>query len=365
MRVLVAPDKFAGTLTAVEAAEAIAAGWRATPPRRRARPGADVRRRPRLRRRAARRARRRAARGDGPRAARRRRCRPRCCVVGDDGVRRERPGLRAAPDRRRRTPRTRRRTAWASWSARPSTPAPPASWSGSAAAAPTTAVPGCWPRWARPPTRPWTRARAGLDGVDVGRPRPGRAALAGVRAGRRQRRGQPADRAVRRDQDLRPAEGHRRGAAARRRRLARAVRRAGGPPDSPSRRAPAPPAGSASRCCCSAPPGSPGSTWSPTPSACPDRARARRPGDHRRGRLRLLQPLRQGAVRRRRGRRGGAPAVRGAGRPGARRLPGDARARRRVGVLAGRPGGGGARLRATPPARSPTLAERVARTWSR
>ena len=28
MRVLVAPDKFAGTLTAVEAAEAIAAGWR-------------------------------------------------------------------------------------------------------------------------------------------------------------------------------------------------------------------------------------------------------------------------------------------------------------------------------------------------
>ena len=28
MRVLIAPDKFAGTLTAVEAAEAIAAGWR-------------------------------------------------------------------------------------------------------------------------------------------------------------------------------------------------------------------------------------------------------------------------------------------------------------------------------------------------
>ena len=28
MRVLVAPDKFAGTLTAVEAADAIAAGWR-------------------------------------------------------------------------------------------------------------------------------------------------------------------------------------------------------------------------------------------------------------------------------------------------------------------------------------------------
>ena len=32
MRVLVAPDKFAGTLTAVEAADAIAAGWRRRAP---------------------------------------------------------------------------------------------------------------------------------------------------------------------------------------------------------------------------------------------------------------------------------------------------------------------------------------------
>src|SRR6478752_7036646 len=32
MRVLVAPDKFAGTLSAVEAAEAIAAGWRRRAP---------------------------------------------------------------------------------------------------------------------------------------------------------------------------------------------------------------------------------------------------------------------------------------------------------------------------------------------
>ena len=32
MRVLVAPDKFAGTLTAVEAAEAIAEGWRRRAP---------------------------------------------------------------------------------------------------------------------------------------------------------------------------------------------------------------------------------------------------------------------------------------------------------------------------------------------
>ena len=32
MRVLIAPDKFAGTLTAVEAAEAIAEGWRRRSP---------------------------------------------------------------------------------------------------------------------------------------------------------------------------------------------------------------------------------------------------------------------------------------------------------------------------------------------
>src|SRR5689334_23785860 len=32
MRVLVAPDKFAGTLSAVEAAEAVAEGWRRTSP---------------------------------------------------------------------------------------------------------------------------------------------------------------------------------------------------------------------------------------------------------------------------------------------------------------------------------------------
>ena len=32
MRVLIAPDKYAGTLSAVEAAEAIAEGWRRTAP---------------------------------------------------------------------------------------------------------------------------------------------------------------------------------------------------------------------------------------------------------------------------------------------------------------------------------------------
>ena len=58
MRVVFAPDKFAGTLTAVEAAAAMAAGWAPALTRRRARAGADVRRRPGLRRRAARGARR-------------------------------------------------------------------------------------------------------------------------------------------------------------------------------------------------------------------------------------------------------------------------------------------------------------------
>ena len=46
MRVLVAPDKFAGTLTAVEAADGDRRGLARGPPRRRARPRADVRRRP-------------------------------------------------------------------------------------------------------------------------------------------------------------------------------------------------------------------------------------------------------------------------------------------------------------------------------
>ena len=43
----------------------------------------------------------------------------------------------------------------------------------------------------------------------------------------------------------------------------------------------------------------------------------------------------------------------------------DAGAGDRVGVLPGRPGGGGARVRATPSGALSDLAERVARTWSR
>ncbi len=54
MRVLIAPDKFAGTLTAVEAAEAISEGWLRRAPGDDARAGADGRRRARVLRRAAR-----------------------------------------------------------------------------------------------------------------------------------------------------------------------------------------------------------------------------------------------------------------------------------------------------------------------
>ena len=91
----------------------------------------------------------------------------------------------------------------------------------------------------------------------------------------------------------------------------------------------------------------------------------RRPGDHRRGRLRLLQPVRQGAVRRRRR----SPARR-SGRascwPG-RSLVG-AREMRALGVesayslveLVGEE-----RAFADPAGALAELAERVARTWSR
>ena len=48
--------------------------------------------------------------------------------------------------------------------------------SGSAAAALTTAVPACWQRWALPRT-PLDAGAAGLDGIERGRPRPARARL--------------------------------------------------------------------------------------------------------------------------------------------------------------------------------------------
>ena len=120
-----------------------------------------------------------------------------------------------------------------------------------------------------------TQGGAGLDGVTtVDLARPGRGS--GRAAGRGQRRGQPADRAVRRHQDLRPAEGHRRGAARRcvdgwleqfaaaagPPRRAREGRRRG-------RRA------SASRCCCSAPPASRASTLVADAVGLADAGRAR------------------------------------------------------------------------------------------
>ena len=114
-------------------------------------------------------------------------------------------------------------------------------------------------------------ALAGVTAVDLG-PAAGSARRASAGAG--QRRRQPADRAVRGHQDLRPAEGDRRRPAARRRR--RASRSSPRPPTAvrPWRRARAPPAVSGSRCCCWAPPAGPGSTSSPRPSPSPARARA-------------------------------------------------------------------------------------------
>ena len=67
-------------------------------------------------------------------------------------------GLHLVPDDRR-DPGATTTAAWASWSRPRSTAAPPASSSGSAARAPTTAGPGCWPRWA--PATPRRSAAAG------------------------------------------------------------------------------------------------------------------------------------------------------------------------------------------------------------
>ena len=61
----------------------------------------------------------------------------------------------------------------------------------------------------------------------------------------------------------------------------------------------------------------------------------------------------------------GGAAVHRAGRPGAGRVAGDARARRGVGVLPGRPGRARSGPSPSPPTALAELAERVARTWSR
>ena len=96
MRVVIAPDKFAGTLSATAAAAAIAAGWRPSRPTT-TRAAAPVRRRTRAPRRRRQRPRR-------PSAARRRRptrwavpVPAEILVAWRHGIRRERPGGRAAP----------------------------------------------------------------------------------------------------------------------------------------------------------------------------------------------------------------------------------------------------------------------------
>ena len=106
-----------------------------------------------------------------------------------------------------------------------------ASWSGSAARAPTTGAPGCSPRWARPPTASSTAVRSASTTVTTVDLEPARRRLAGRGAGDGLRRRQPADRTLRRDQDLRSAEGDPRGPDRAGRRLAGAVRRRHRPPD--------------------------------------------------------------------------------------------------------------------------------------
>ena len=112
---------------------------------------------------------------------------------------------------------------------------------------------------------------ASVTSVDVSA---ARAAARRRDARRGQRRRHPPDRAVRRHQDLRPAEGDRRGPDRGGRRLARGVRHR--PPTGVRRwrRVPAPPEGSATPCSCSARTASPASTWSRRRSRWPSRARS-------------------------------------------------------------------------------------------
>ncbi len=180
MRVLIAPDKFAGTLTAVEAADAIAAGWRKQrpddeldlAPMADGGPGfVDVLH-------AALGGELLAATVAGPFG------RPvpatlllaggtayvesaQACglhLTGREGA--ESATTVGVGRAGRGRPRLRRR---------------PRSWSGSAAAAPTTAVPAFWPRSARACETPLDAGAAGLDGISAVDLGPARARVAGVR----------------------------------------------------------------------------------------------------------------------------------------------------------------------------------------
>ena len=262
MRVLIAPDKFAGTLTAVEAAEAIAAGWRRhapddeldLAPMADGGPGfVDVLH---------------AALGgsldavtvSGPHGE------PVPAVVLRVGTTAyvesaQAAGLHLVDGVRPRPPR-----AWGgrAGAGRGRPAARRRSWSGWAGPAPTTVAPASWPRSARTPTACSTAGAAALAAVTTVDLVRGTSTARRRHARRGERRRQPADRPLRGHQDLRPAEGHRRGPDRRGRRLAR-----GASPPPPTgvrrwRRAPAPPAASATPCSSSAPPASRASTWSPT-----------------------------------------------------------------------------------------------------
>ena len=167
---------------------------------------------------------------------------------GRHGVRRERAGVRPAPDRRRRGPSGpstygvgelvlaaidgRRRTVVV----------------GLGGSGTNDGGAGLLAALGATADRRSTAGVAALAGISAGRPRPGPGAVRGRRAGRGHRRGQPAHRPVRRDQDLRPAEGHPRGAAAGGRRDPRARSPAPSTAGRASSRAPARPAASATRC---------------------------------------------------------------------------------------------------------------------
>ena len=206
MRVLIAPDKFAGTLTAVEAADAIADGWRrsapdddvTTAPLSDGGPGfVDVVQ---------------AALGGnllsvtatGPRGEQV----PTTLLLVEGTAYVEAAqacGLHLVPPTSATRSR-RRRTAWDSSSARLWTRAPRGSSSDSAAAQLTTAAPACSRPWAqsRLPNCGWgrrTRRRGG------GRPRTGPKAGRRRRAHRGQRRRQPAAGAAWCEQRLRCPKG--------------------------------------------------------------------------------------------------------------------------------------------------------------
>ena len=365
MRVLVAPDKFAGTLTAVEAAEAIAGGlargarpttsstWRRWPTAARASSTCCTRR----------------SGGEllavtvrGPHGEPAPATR---AVAGDTAYVESAQAcglhLTGAGGRRERP----RRTASASWSPPRSTPGRHAVVVGLGGSGTNDggrrAARGARCHRRRAPRRRRRRPRRASPGGRRGRPGPGRR----VRAGRGQRRRQPADRAVRRHQGVR----------SRRRASPRSGCRpsTAGSSSSPRRptagsrwrRAPAPRAASASRCCCSAPPASRASPWSPTAVGLAERARAADLVITGEGAFDYSSRGRQGAVRRRRrsprrrcGRawcwRARCWSARGrCGRWASSR-------RTRWSTWWGRSG-----RSPSPPAALADLAERTARTWSR